>query len=172
VLAEEHHQFYDLCVQILEINMVFGGAIPKTLGLFAAKVLRGEQKRPTPPHRERVKNWNELSFLYSLTKSVQREFGLSLTRNDASEKTSACDAVAEGLTVCGRQTSYSWVKSIMTHPDHEIFRKEIEAADRIRSKKYHAASNLNALMPYDRSHQKNMADAVVMDILRTFPPDR
>jgi hypothetical protein len=108
--------------------------------------------------------------LWSTALDVLDNYDLTLTRNDeGGEKNSACDAVAEGLSVCGRKTRYAEIKNIMVHPDYARLRMEFEVSRKIfnRSQKI-----LEGGLALDRSQKDVILEATVddvLDIMGTFP---
>lgn len=168
--AREKHEFFDFCAHICATNLLSSMPLPFPLTLFGAKLLKGEISRPNPRHRPRASVWLEQSFLWSLTIDVKRLFDLKLTRNDeVSAQISACDAVAEGLTFCGRKTRYSEIKNLMVHPDKAQLRKEFEATSRMFLRSRSTKKILNALHPDFTEEQIKRAIEDVMDINGTFP---
>lgn len=169
-LADNHYQFFDACVSICATNILTGNQLPSPFRLFAANVLEGKVKRPSPRHRERQKNWLAKSFIYETVLAVVEKFELKKTRNDASESTSACDVVAGALSTCGVRTNYSEVKDIMTHPRYNQLRREFVAVDKIlrRANEFENAPNVNAFSPgYSDTHLQ-LSALTVLDILATF----
>jgi hypothetical protein len=163
LLAETNHEVFDLCSKICSKNLLADASLPQCLRIFAAQVLCVELRRPTPPHRERERNWLEQIFLWATVNQIAERFGLNPTRNDATRTArSACDAMTEAPTVCGRKTKYSEIKNLMVHSDKKRLREEFLACIRIGSRK-----NRRGLDP-DAS-AKARASETVRDILRTFP---
>lgn len=170
-LAVTEPEFYDYCREICATNIGAGLQLDEPFRTFATGVLKGTNARPTKRSRPRKKNWAEKSLLWSITKDVVEQFDLKLTRNDdgASGSHSACDAVAEALTVCGRKTLYSEIKNLMVHPDNSRFRSEFDASFRIAQRWHNADAPQNALAEGYFEYWEAAAKADVMDILSTFP---
>lgn len=171
-LAKKDEDFFDYCSEICALNILHEMPLPEPLRLFAYEVLAGKQARPKRQARPRKKNWATKSLLWSLTLEVIEEFDLLLTRNDSSERYSACDAVAEALTVCGRKTNYSEIKNLMVHPDNTRLRLEFEASKNIMSRWWKVEPPQNALDPDYFDFWVKAAEADVLDILRAFSPPR
>lgn len=172
-LAENDAEFFDYCSQICSFNVWAEAPLPGPLRLFARKVLIGELARPKKRARPRRKDWLTRSLLWSLTLEVIEEFDLVLTRNDESqEHISACDAVAEALTTCGRKTRYSEIKNLMVHPDNARLRAEFEASRSIMQRWWKAEPPQNALHPDYWEYWVKAAEADVLDILKVFSPPK
>jgi hypothetical protein len=115
----------------------------------------------------------EKEYLWRPTHKLVQDYDLLLTRNDASSnRTGACDAVAEALTVCGRKTSFTEIKNLMVHPDNQRFREEFEATRKIVSRLDKANTPKNALAPGYGEFWIDASRKDVLDILDTFPPKR
>lgn len=175
--AQDDYRFFDLCIDIVSTNVAVGAQMPSPLRHFAASVLRNQFKRPSPRHRPRKANWLEKNFLFSLTQQVTDDFQLTITRNDvphpdsATAYQSACDAVANGLTVCGRQTKYHEIKNLMVHPDNARLRSEFRAAGRIWRR---GKTDLpgNALRPDYWDHRTELTKSDARDIWETFTQNK
>jgi len=131
-LARSDYRFYDLCVEICVCNIDSQSTLPDALSYFTIEVLKGKWLRPRNRGRERKKTWLRDAFLFSQVRSTMRVFNLPATRNDVSAQVSACDAVAEALTICGRKTTYDFVKGLWTHADKKTFREEMDLVERFR----------------------------------------
>ncbi len=163
VLANDHYQFFDLCRKICAKNVLVDAELPKFLRIFAEQFLEGKIKRPNPNHRERNKDWLAQFFLWSAIGEIARRFALKPTRNDETRsKRSACDAMAEALTVCGRETKYTEMKHLMIHPDKKRLRDEFLACSRMWRRK-----DIRGLDP--DATAKAQAWETVREILGTFP---
>lgn len=170
-LAYLDEGFFDYCLSICSRNIWANVPLELPLRHFASDVLTGTISRPTKRSRPRKRNWAEKSYFWRLTLNVVDEFGLTPTRNDeGSTRRSACDAVAEGLTVCGRKTSYSEIKNLMVHPDYAKLRSEFEAMQRIANRWRDVSKPEKSTAPNYRDFWSYAARADVMDILATFPP--
>jgi hypothetical protein len=103
-----------------------GEPMPEDLRMIAAEFLRGTAPRP-----RRKTGRKEISYLHSRivwTIILLKAEGMSVTRNDASEPESACDAVAAALKDLRlRPTTYAAVKRIWL-ADHSF----IEAAANVQ----------------------------------------
>ncbi len=163
VLANDHYQFFDLCRKICAKNVLVDAELPKFLRIFAEQFLEGKIKRPNPNHRERNKDWLAQFFLWSAIGEIARRFALKPTRNDVTRsKLSACDAMAEALTVCGRKTIYSEMKHLMVHPGKERLRGEFLACSNMWRRR-----NRRGLDPDATAAARALE--TVREILGTFP---
>jgi hypothetical protein len=170
-LARLDGEFFDYLSDVCALNISAGAPLPKPLREFAYSVLKGQLSRPTKGSRPRKKNWLERSLIWSLTLQVVEDYGLVLTRNDeGSHRHSACDAVSEALTVCGRKTTYSEVKNLMVHPDYARLRAEFEVSRSIMARWHRASPPENALSEEYWDFWTNAARADVLDILKAFSP--
>ncbi|MCE8526935.1 hypothetical protein KBY23_16785 [Ruegeria pomeroyi] len=124
--AKERPDLFDYCIHICVCNITSEIPVPEGLKLFLQLVLNGSLKRPTPAHRERSKDFLEQLTIYHLVVKAVAVYGLSMTRNDVSDDTSACDAVAIALTRTGKNTTYTQVKDLCVHPKKQRLRWEIE----------------------------------------------
>jgi hypothetical protein len=166
LLSDNNYQFFDLCRKICAKNLLADAELPKFLRIFAEQFLDGKIRRPTPNNRERNKDWLAQFFLWSAIGEIARRFALKPTRNDETRsKRSACDAMAEALTVCGRETKYSEMKHLMVHPDKERFRDEFLACSQMWRRK-----DIRGLNPDATALAR--AQETVRDILRTFPTSK
>jgi hypothetical protein len=173
-LAKADGEFFDYCAHVCGVNILAGIPLPQLLKKFASDVLKGNASRPKKKRsRPRKKVWLEKEYLWRLTHKLVQDYDLLLTRNDdGSNRTSACDAVAEALTVCGRKTSFTEIKNLMVHPDNQRFREEFEATRKIVSRLGKAATPKNALAPGYGEFWIDASRKDVLDILDTFPPKR
>lgn len=170
-LAMAESEFFDYCAQICSMNLNAGVPLVEPLNTFAGDVLIGKLTRPKKRSRPRKKDWLEKSFLWSLTLELVEDFQLKPTRNDESpNKDSACDAVAEALTVCGCKTTYTEIKNLMVHSDSARLRQEFEVSKKIFHRWHNATPPENALSPEYFNFWKEAAKKDVLDILSTFPP--
>lgn len=170
-LSNTDYNFFDLCVEVCSTNIKFGHPIPRPLRGFCSDVLTGKLTRPTPAYRERKRNFLEQLMIWTLVHDVSSKFDLLKTRNDASAKISACDAVAEAFSVCGRPTRYTEIRDLINHPDKARLRKEFRASAQIYAR-FLEGSPTNALSPdYDVQMSKQAAETV-RDIIGTFPPTK
>ncbi len=164
-LALSEESFFDYCLEICSTNLRSDMPLPEGLRIFASAVLSGHAKRPKRRSRPRKKNWLELGLLWSLTLELVADYGLKLTRNDeGSNKHSACDAVAEALTVCGRETSYTEIKNLMVHPDKEQLRKEFVASRKMMVRWASFDPPKNALNPSSKIGWDKTVYEDVLDI--------
>ncbi|SFL39646.1 hypothetical protein [Shimia haliotis] len=170
-LAELDCEFFDYLVEVCATNIAAKVILLEPLNDFAANALKGELVRPRKARRPRKKDWLAKSFLWSLTLELVEDFDLELSRNDESpNQFSACDAVAEALTVCGRTTKYTEIKNLMVHPDRARRRKEFEVSRAIYSRWRNIDAPRNALAPEFSEFWQEAAKRDVLDILGTFPP--
>lgn len=176
--AYKDYQFFDACAEICGINANAGAPMPEGLRDFATTVLWGIRQRPTPPNRERKKDFLDHLFIYQTVEAVTEKFNLPQTRNDSSpDKQSACDVVSTALAVCGAKSSYTKIKDLMTHKSRERRRNEIKAAKKIWARSNKAGvlpfqvGVLNALSPEFAEQletRKKLDDLTVRDILATL----
>ncbi len=166
LLSMENDEFFDFCARMCATNLLADAPLPECLRIFASQVLSGDLKRPTPPNRPRTRNWLEQMFLWSTIKGIEQKFDLNITRNDVPASSySACDVMAEALTVCGRKTKYSEIKNLMVHKNSQRFREEILAYVQIGRRK-----NLRGLDP-DATAAARALEAV-REIRRTLPREK
>jgi hypothetical protein len=126
---------FDCCSEICSFNVLAGVHLPLEMRVFASQVLIGEISRPKKSSRPIKKNWQNLAIMHMGTLMAKNSFGLYLTRNDEGpNRYSACDAVAEALTICGRETKYSEVKYLAVHPDKKKLREQVEVTQRLMSR--------------------------------------
>ncbi len=172
LLANRDNEFFDALTDICATNVFAQVPLKPPLNNFAAQVLTGLTKRPPKAARPRKKDWMEKNYLWSLTLELVVDYGLSLTRNDATyDSKSACDAIAEALTICGRKTNYSEIKNLMVHPDFARRRREFEASRSIFFRMYAEDAPQNALDPKYWDYWERAAEEAVVDIMDTFPTD-
>lgn len=134
-LAEIEPHFYDACTDICATNALAGVAMPNGMEFFAAGVLSGKKQSPKGNGAPRKKNFAEKYLLYSLVTNIKEKFGINYTQDDGADRgESACDILAKALTVCGAKTSYTTLKNLMVHKNHERDRREIVAARQIFSR--------------------------------------
>ncbi|NOD48724.1 MULTISPECIES: hypothetical protein [unclassified Ruegeria] len=166
-LSREHYQFFDTCIQICALHVSKGYPLPHALRLFAGAALAGKTLRPTPPHRERKRNWLEQKYLHTLCHQTSKDFGLFLTNNDFTAREGACDAVVLALRQKGVKKNSKELRDLLTHKSKERLRSEFEAADRLFS--LSSPKILNALNPGFLDEQERYADKVEALILSTIP---
>lgn len=151
--------------------------MPSGMGLFAAEVLSGKRGSPKNNGAPRKKNFAEKYFIYDLIIEIKEKFGLEYTQGDGADRgESACDVLAKALTVCGAKRSYTSLKNLMVHPDHERDRREILAARKISRR---ARSNsdvgtgMNLLAFFDEEFikkRRQLDEMEMRDILSTLSP--
>lgn len=169
-LALQIDEFFDYCARIAGHNIAMGAYLPKPLRYFSEGVLTGRISRPAKRSRPRKKNWMERNFIWSITLDAKERFGLALLKDpDLSNSDSACHAVAEALTICGRKTGYDEIKRLMVHSENARLRAEFEAAKRIFFRWEQRPVPRNALSPVYAPFWENAAREDVLDILGTFP---
>lgn len=76
-----------------------GEELPPDALQWLVRHLRGESTRPKAQAGRKHEAWHHALIWMAVTVLV--DAGMKATRNDASEETSACDAVAEALTDLG-----------------------------------------------------------------------
>lgn len=119
------------------------GAFDLLCRIVAAKVMRGEEL--SPPLREFAAlrigpglpppaAYSKISstfvanlYLVILAYGISRRFGLSLTRNEASEPTSACDAVSHALLELGHAKSWRAIKELILNKINKKLNAGIES---------------------------------------------
>jgi hypothetical protein len=144
--AWEVPEVYDLCALLARSSFDAKAYIHEPFAGFISEVLGGRarpKRRGTPPQPK----WPEREMLWSLAKQVEQNFGLLLTRNDESKEASACDAVAEALTWCGRETAYSEIKNLFVHPDFAGFRQQVTEMAAARRHRAHIDEIMQKLFP-------------------------
>jgi len=172
-LAKLDGVFFDYLAELCAQNILAQVTLHEPLNQFAQQILVGKITRPSKANRPRKKNWMEMCFLWSLTLELVDDYGLKLTRNDeGSNRSSACDAVAEALTVCGHKKTYFQMKNLMVHPDQAQRRKEFEVSRRIHNRWQNVDAPQNALAPEFSKFWFSAAEADVLDILATFSPPK
>lgn len=145
--AKVDPDYFDAVSYLCAHNIMSGRAVPSMLRGFASDVLTGRASRPKRPHRPKKKNWLELSFIYSISRTTAQKFDLFLTRNDASRNQySACDALAEALTTCGCEIKYHDIKKLHVGAEYRVFRKEQEEALRAYNSKEARKKVVEALL--------------------------
>ncbi|NND21704.1 MAG: hypothetical protein HKO14_06415 [Silicimonas sp.] len=142
--------YFDAVARICATNIGQGAPLPFALRAFVSSVLVGETCRPRVGHRQPKKNWMERAFLFGLGRSACEKFGLTLTSNDeAGHAHSACDALAEALTICGRTTKYGEIKRLFVHRDFARFREENAKVGEDYKRKKNMKRIVEALMSKD-----------------------
>lgn len=168
-LAMEDYQFHDTLIRYCGLRLSAGHPLGAALSLFSGALILGQLKRPTKRHRPRKANWLEKNLLYTLTRVAARKFNLDETRNDerSGGPFSASDAVAEGLTTCGVPTSYSSIKNLLVHQDHERFRMESIVGMRLLGMTSLATNQQRKTYWED---EERWLEKIALDIFATFPP--
>ncbi|MFD0911037.1 hypothetical protein [Ruegeria arenilitoris] len=126
VYAQRRPILFDYCIHICTANIINGAPLPLALRFFSTRVLDGEIKRPTPAHRERRSDFDKSVVTYQMLVTAAVLHGLPLTRNDATDGGSACDAVAEAMKNCGERVTYTQLKDFCVHPKKKNLRDEVE----------------------------------------------
>ena len=111
-LAESNPHAYDAASYLAAMQIAAGLALPIPRRLFAGQALAGEIERPTQKGRPLADDVILRVYQYMLAVFTHKHGVLSLSRNDASETFSACDAVAEAFTRAGRNTTFAAMKSL------------------------------------------------------------
>jgi hypothetical protein len=165
--TDEH--VYDYCIELCRTNALAGVPLPYLLRIFSSQVLSQDVCRPSRRSRPVKKIWMEQLLFYHAALEVTRVYGLFLTRNDeGSNKHSACDALAEALTICGRPTTYSEIKYLAVHPDRTAFRSQAEAFFKI-SKRWSGSNSDGAVLIPDGSEKWERA--AIDDVLDIWGDD-
>ena len=129
VAAEVEYDAFELVNEICQRNLINGRQLPKMFGYFAASRLDGRFEKPKgrkPPKGFALK-W----ALYSLCKFIPDLFQVNLTRNEAKNGGSACDAVAEAATGLGYVVNHTTLRDWCNHTDNRAFRKRADGLDRM-----------------------------------------
>lgn len=111
-LAGQSPHAFDAAAYVAGHLVAIGCAVPLPLRLFAAQVLTGEIKRPPQRGRPRSEDVLLKAQQYALALFTHKNGDVPLARNDISKTFSACDAVADAFTKCGRRTTYESMKSL------------------------------------------------------------
>lgn len=109
--AEGDAAGFDALKEGICFSLERGEALHPDIVQWLLKYLRGEVSRPASKSGAKKAEWWSLRICLAVNELV--EAGLSCMRNDVSEPTSACDAVADALAELGLSpTSYASVKRI------------------------------------------------------------
>lgn len=103
--AKFDREAYDHVIRFAVVQLLGGGHIPQSMRSFIAKSLDGSTKPP----RKRQSKFLRNSFSVRLIETLVEEFGLTATRNEATEGGSACDVVAEAFSNYGKRLSYNTI---------------------------------------------------------------
>lgn len=109
--AESDRGIYDLVCKLIATRIIRNEALPDQCRQFAGLHIGGHIIAPKK-NLKRSKTFTDNLMLYWTAKEIERQFGLSLTRNDESAATSACDAVFDGLQNSGYSKSYRAIKEL------------------------------------------------------------
>lgn len=90
-----------------------GEAVPAPLDKFAVEVITGQRSR-TKRGPARAHNWRDIAITLGMWTATNA--GLVATRNDATERLSAADLVADVLSSYGYPTTYATVKKAWRKP--------------------------------------------------------
>lgn len=118
-----------------------GRVIPMPLRLFAGQLLAGEIRRPRQVGRPPGDDALMVAWQYSLAMFTHRNGGVPLGRSTDQKPTaeisfSACDAVAEAFTKCGRRLTYEKMKSICYDASYADVRRLGEWLDSEKEESY------------------------------------
>lgn len=122
-LAEGEASAFDALSYVAGMRLAANMELENELRLFAAKVLSGEVARPTKRGRRENQDVVLRAYLFGLAKFIESAASIPLTRNDLSDTYSACDAVAQSLTRCGKAFSYEQMRSICRDRAYRDVRK-------------------------------------------------
>jgi hypothetical protein len=105
------HTYHFMAAISRELIMA-GEPLPKGLDEFLLKVLSGEVRPPPgPPSLQKLKR----DVVIELAVKMAVNAGLSASRNDSSDPTSACDLVSDCLKEVGIKLGYKAVVKIWNH---------------------------------------------------------
>lgn len=171
-LAETDNSCFDCCAEICSFNIIANVDLPLELRGFASRVLYGDLTRPSKSSRPIKKNWLELSTVYLATLMARDTFDLFLTRNDEGHnKYSACDAVAEALTICGRETKYSEIKYLAVHPDKKKLREQVQVMLKLNKRLEKISASDIALNTDETILAQQETLGAVLDIMNAYFTD-
>jgi len=121
-ISEESLAAYNLLVEICANYILRREPLTGSLVTFSVLHLTGEIEKPKKKRAYQAAFTNQL--LYTLAQTVSRDFGLSLTRNEATaEKKSACDSVSQGLAKNGHHRTSGSIKEICVGTTHKRTRQ-------------------------------------------------
>jgi hypothetical protein len=125
-LAGAAHRSWDAYRLTLELcaRAIYNGhPLPESFRVFSFAVMNGTIKKPkgkgAPPSEHFALRW----VLYEMAVFVADAFDITLTRNDATSETSACDAVVEAAASVGYNLKYTTIRDWCTHRDYAGFRR-------------------------------------------------
>ncbi len=123
----ENPDAYDVALEICVRNLRNDAPLPWMLRQLMIGVMTGEyrrKKRAGPkPKEDFARRW----FLYASAKFVADAFELSLTRNEASSDTSACDAIVNSAQIHGYSVKYNTLRDWCVHKDYSNFRSRADS---------------------------------------------
>ncbi len=127
---------FQLAKRICIFNLALG-RLQSNLQPLAALIMAGEWKQPRPGKGHTSKNWQrDLLLVRGIASSAK--FGISATRNEASDNISGCDLVIEAFEEAGRRDTptYDAVKKVWQRrreliADHEeveflVYRQSVD----------------------------------------------
>jgi len=114
-LAEVHEGSFDVLRLGIAHSLEQGEELPPEALTWLVRHLRGEVTRPNARSGAKTQVFLHTQ-IYVAVLTLVKEYGMKATRNDASEATSACDAVADALAELGlKPTTFHGVKRIWLH---------------------------------------------------------
>lgn len=124
--SENSRAAFDLLCHITASKIQRGEELTYPLRVFAA--LRVGPGLPSPAKASKRSVTFVANLLLLMTAHLlARNFDLSLTRNEASEPASACDAVSEALKELGHGKSWRAIKELIVHAKNEKLREEMNS---------------------------------------------
>ncbi|WP_050930101.1 hypothetical protein [Aestuariivita boseongensis] len=125
--AHDNWDAYMIAREICERNTYNGAPLPPSLRAFAAQLISGRfpipKRRGAKPSQDFGQRW----VLWETANFLVDAFEITLTRNDASHNTSACDAVVEAAQAVGFELKYTTLRDWCTHKDYDGFRVRAQA---------------------------------------------
>lgn len=100
-------------------KLIHGYALIPAEARLAGFALNGSLPKPKAKRgRKKLTNFERNKLAFGLAHHIRDEFGLPLTRNDASKKPqSACDAVSAAFIACNRhEVTYKTIKDVCLNP--------------------------------------------------------
>ena len=124
-LCDQRADAFELAKKISAQKLISGEPLPRYLQKFAGLYIANRIRKPKST-RQSLSLMRNL-FLLSLIRAVEKQFNLSMTRADESERQkSACDAVSAGLKKNGHHLTYRALKELCvgSKPEQKRVREE------------------------------------------------
>ncbi len=119
--ADRSKGAFDLLCNLVVSRIVRGEPLSQVLRTFAGLRVAGEFE-PPKSSKKMAKNFVQNLYLICLADRVSEDFGLTLTRNEASPALSACDAVAFALCNLGHYRTSRAIKELVVNPSSKALR--------------------------------------------------